>query len=253
MLRFEHEESWLSLYYLAAAGFAYVDVLVASALLDQEQVASFGASLRYLAIVIAAIPSLGAILRVRTAQADMIDSHEAQRGMILGWMRAGALPVAVGTLVLVALSPWAIPILDGGRYPGSITVFQIFLATAASSYLSAPAVSVMMAQRRYRALALMFLVGLSVNLLGDVLVARRFGVVGIAIVSSSVYVALDLAMTVTALRYAARAGGGVASPRPPRRRGVHAAARAHILQMTAASLIAVGLAFVIAHVFSGNG
>ncbi len=208
MLRFDREENWLSLYYLAAAGFAYVDVLVASALLDQKQVASFGASLRYLAIVVAAIPSLGAILRVRTAQADMIDSPAAQRVMILGWMRAAAVPVAAGVLALVALAPWAIPIIDGGRYPESITVFQIFLATAASSYLAAPAVSVMMAQRRYRGLALMFLVAVIVNLLGDVLVARHFGAAGIAVVSSSVYVALDLAMTVTALRYAARAAGG---------------------------------------------
>jgi O-antigen/teichoic acid export membrane protein len=253
MLRFEREESWLSVYYLAAAGFAYVDVLVASALLDQKQVASFGAALRYLAIVIAAIPSLGAILRVRTAQADMIDSHEAQRVMILGWMRAAALPVAVSALVLVALVPWAIPIIDGGRYPGSITAFQIFLATAASSYLAAPAVSVMMAQRRYRALALMFFVALIVNLVGDVLVARHFGVAGIAVVSSAVYVALDLAMTVTALRYTARAASGsIPSKRARRaalRRALHIPGRAQILEITAASLIAVALAAAISHVF----
>ena len=253
VVRFEPEESWLSLYYLAAAGFAYVDVLVASALLDQKQVASFGAALRYLAIVIAAIPSLGAILRVRTAQADMIDSHEAQRVMILGWMRTAALPVAVSALVLVALAPWAIPIIDGGRYPGSITVFQIFLATAASSYLAAPAVSVMMAQRRYRALALMFFVALIVNLLGDVLVARQFGVAGIAVVSSAVYVALDLAMTVTALRYAAPGGSGsILSKRARRaalRRALHIPGRAQILQITAASLIAVALAAAISHAF----
>ena len=61
----------------------------------------------------------------------------------------------------------------------------------------------------------MFFVALIINLLGDVLVARHFGVAGIAVVSSTVYVALDLAMTVTALRYAARADAG-SSPQ-----GVH--------------------------------
>ncbi|MBV9474016.1 MAG: hypothetical protein JO206_13690, partial [Solirubrobacterales bacterium] len=72
MLRFEREEAWLSLYYLAAAGFAYVDVFVASAILDRNQVATLGVALRYLTIVLAAVPSLGAVLRVRTAQVDMI-------------------------------------------------------------------------------------------------------------------------------------------------------------------------------------
>jgi O-antigen/teichoic acid export membrane protein len=203
-LKFDREESWLSLYYLAAAGFAYVDVLVASALLDQRQVATLGVAIRYLTIVLAAVPSLGAILRVRTAQADMVDSRSAQRKMILRWMRAGAVPVLLGLGLMVALSPWVIPIVNGGRYPGSVPVLQIFLITAASSYLSAPAASVMMTQRRYAALAAIFGVGLAINLVGDVLVAHRFGVVGIAIVSTAVYVALDVAMTLDALRHAAR-------------------------------------------------
>jgi O-antigen/teichoic acid export membrane protein len=199
------EENWLSIYYLASAGFAYVDVLVASALLHQKQVASLGATIRYLTIVLAAAPALGAILRVRTAQADMIDSHEAQRAMLLRWMRVGAAPTVLCMVLGVALAPLLIPIIDGGRYPQSIVAFQIFLVTAASSYLTAPAPSLLMAQRRYRALAAIFFTGLCVNLVGDVLVARRLGVVGIAVVSSSVYVALDAVMTLDALRHASAA------------------------------------------------
>ena len=199
ILRFEREEGWLSLYYLAAAGFAYVDVFVASAILGENQVATLGAALRYLTIILAAVPSLGAILRVRTAQVDMIDSPAAQSRMILGWLRTGLVPVGLILVVVAALAPWGLPVLSGGRYPESVTVFQIFLIIAASSYLSAPAVSVLMAQRSYASLAWIFLIGLTVNLIGDVLVARPLGVVGIAVVSTSTYVALDTVMTVAAL------------------------------------------------------
>ena len=105
---------------------------------------------------------------------------------------------------------------------------------------------------RYRALALMFFVALIINLVGDVLVARHLGVAGIAVVSSAVYVALDLAMTVTALRYAARAGSGsILSKRARRaalRRVLQIPGRAQILEITAASLIAVALAVAISHV-----
>jgi O-antigen/teichoic acid export membrane protein len=240
-LRFNREETWLSLYFLAAAGFAYVDVLVASALLDQKQVATLGASLRYLAVALAAAPSLAAILRVRTAQADMIDSPDAQRVMILRWMRAAAVPVAASTALMAALALWFIPIIDAGRYPGSIPAFQIFLITVASGYLSAPAASVLMAQRRYPALARIFFAGLFVNLIGDVLVAPRFGVIGIAVVSSSVYVALDLTMTVDALRTAA--GLDWARPRVSLRRMV---ARRRTLEIVAAGAIALILAVGVA-------
>src|SRR5207249_4695198 len=67
---FSTEELWLSFYYVAAAGFAYVDVMVAGAFLSHHQVATLGASLRYLAIVQSPIPALGAVLRVRTSQMD---------------------------------------------------------------------------------------------------------------------------------------------------------------------------------------
>jgi O-antigen/teichoic acid export membrane protein len=239
-MRFDSEERLLSLYYLAAAGFAYVDVLVASALLSQRQVATLGAALRYLTIALAAVPSLGAILRVRTAQVDMVDSTSAQRAMIVRWVRYGAAPIAGAVGLLILVVPWAIPLADGGRYPASIPVLQVFLVTCAATYLTAPAVSVIMAQRRYGALATMYGAGLAINLIGDVLVAHRFGAVGIAVVSSSVYVALDAAMTVDALRHAAR-------PRyrsRPRRGVILTPAQAVQLAATSAIALAAAVAAV---------
>jgi O-antigen/teichoic acid export membrane protein len=238
-MRFDSEERWLSLYYLAAAGFAYVDVLVASALLGQRQVATLGAALRYLTIALAAVPSLGAILRVRTAQVDMVTSPRAQRVMIVQWMRRGAAPIGLGLAAAVLVAPWAIPIVNGGHYPGSIPVLQIFLITCASAYLSAPAVSVIMAQRRYDALAAMFAAGLVINLVGDILVARRFGVVGIAVVSTSVYVTLDGVLTVDALRYVARARY------PPMTRRRVILSPAQVLQVVATSTIALVVALAL--------
>jgi O-antigen/teichoic acid export membrane protein len=203
---FDREETWLSLYYVAAAGFAYVDVLVASAMLDQKQVATLGAALRYLAIVLGAIPALGAVLRVRTAQVDLIDSLVNQRAMLVGWFRRTTLPAGIVVGVTALLAPVVIPYIDGGKYPGSILVFQIFLATALSAYLTAPSVSILMAQHRYFVLAAVYGLGLLVNLVGDIVVAPPFGVTGIAAVSTVVYVSIDWAMVGTALAHASKAG-----------------------------------------------
>jgi O-antigen/teichoic acid export membrane protein len=197
---FNREETWLSLYYVAAAGFAYVDVLVAAALLSQHEVATLGASLRYLAIIESPIPALGAVLRVRTSQMDLIDSPASQRAMVVTWLKRTALPAAGLMCVVLVLAPLVIPQIDGGKYPDSVPVLQIFLATALGAYLTAPSVSILMAQRRYGFLAAVYLVGLLVNLVGDVAVAPRFGVIGIALVSSAVYVAIDVMLTTKALK-----------------------------------------------------
>jgi O-antigen/teichoic acid export membrane protein len=200
--RLNHEEIWLSLYYFASGGFAYVDVMVAGAILDKYEVATLGASLRYLAIVLAAVPALGAVLRVRTAQADLVDSPTSQQTMLLRWLRTATLPAGILVAGAMVLAPFLIPEIDGGRYPDSIVALQIFLAAALSAYLFAPAASMLMAQRRYVVLAAIYGLGLTANLLGDLAVARRFGVLGIATVSTAVYVTIEIAMVILALGYA---------------------------------------------------
>jgi O-antigen/teichoic acid export membrane protein len=198
------EEIWLTFYYVAAAGFAYVDVLVAGAMLSKYQVATLGVSLRYLAIIQSPIPALGAILRVRTSQVDLIDSVANQRAMVLTWLKRTALPTGLLIGVVIVLAPVLIPLINGGKYPGSVAVLQIFLITAFSAYLTTPAVNILMAQRQYAILSLTYALGLFLNFAGDVAVARPFGIIGIAVVSSSVYVAMDAALIFQALRHTSR-------------------------------------------------
>jgi O-antigen/teichoic acid export membrane protein len=197
---FSSEEAWLSLYYVAAAGFAYVDVLVAAALLGQYEVATLGASLRYLGVIQSPIPALGAVLRVRTSQVDLVDSLASQRTMVRSWVRRTILPAGVLMAAVLVVAPIVIPQIDEGKYPGSVSVFQIFVLTAFSAYVTAPAASILMAQRRYAFLAGIYTIGLLLNLAGDVVLAPRFGVVGIAVVSTSIYVAIDVTLITHALR-----------------------------------------------------
>jgi len=198
--RFSAEELWLSAYFLAAAGFAYVDIVVAGALLDSHEVASLGAGLRYLAVVLGAVPALAAVLRVRTSQVDVVDSLEHQRRMMLAWVKRAAAPVAVTFAAIALLAPVVIPHIDHGRYPASVQVLQIFLVMAFTAYVTAPMASMLMAQRRFRVLAALYGLALAINLAGDLVVAGRYGVVGIAIVSSSTYAVLDTTMSLTAIR-----------------------------------------------------
>jgi O-antigen/teichoic acid export membrane protein len=211
-INFSREEAWLSFFSFASAGFAYVDILVASALLGEHQVSTLGASLRYWAVVLSAMPALGAVLRVRTAQFDIVDSPARQRSMVLSWIRRTSIPAALLTTAAFLLAPVLIPEVDGGKYPGSIAVFRIFLVTAFVAYTTAPAGTILIARRRYDVLGSVYGLGLILNLIGDIIVAQPFGVTGIAVVSSIVYLAIGIVVTLLAIR-----GRGAASTNSQRR------------------------------------
>ena len=199
-LRLDSEARWLTLYYIAIAGFAYVDVLVAGALLDDKEIATLGASLRYIAVVLGMFPAINSILKVRSSQIDVVDSLENQRELMLAWIRRSALPAAIGFAVFVVAAPFVIPLVDGGRYPGSILAFQIYLTAAVGVYVTAPASNLLMAQLRSAWLTMAVAVALLANLLGDIAVARPLGVAGIAAVSSAIYLTLEIALVIAALR-----------------------------------------------------
>jgi O-antigen/teichoic acid export membrane protein len=194
------EERWLSLYYFAAAGVAYVDVLLAGFLLDARDVASLGAARRYLAVVLGVLPALTAVMRVRTSQRDIVDRAENQRRMLTLWIGRTALPAAALTGVLAGVADVLIPHIDEGKYPTSITVFQVLLVTAFVSYVTLPTVSIIMARREFRLLALVALVTLVAQTVGIAIVAPFFGIVGIAVVSGAAYSGQLGMLTVIALR-----------------------------------------------------
>jgi O-antigen/teichoic acid export membrane protein len=202
------EERSLTAYYVAAAGFAYVDILVAGALLGARQIATLGATLRYVSLVLGAFPALNAILKVRTSQMDVIDSSARQRELLQRWMRRMAAPCVAAYAIGVVAAPSLIPLVDGGRYPGSHEAFQVYLLTALAAYLTAPAANLLITQLRSTWLARTLTIALVVNLVGDVVAARPFGVIGIAVVSTSVYVLVEGATVIAALSRTASAPGG---------------------------------------------
>jgi O-antigen/teichoic acid export membrane protein len=154
------------------------------------------------------MPALGAILRVRTSQVDIVDSPSNQRAIVISWIRRVIIPAAIVIALTAVCAPIVIPWLDGGKYPGSVGVFQIFLITAFSAYVTAPAGITLLAQRRYLTLALINGIALLVNLCGDIAVAKPFGIVGIAIVSSTIYVSIGLAVTLESMRHTMRRENG---------------------------------------------
>jgi O-antigen/teichoic acid export membrane protein len=191
---------WLTVYSFASAAYSNADVLVVAALLTKFDTATFGVAQRYYSIVLGAVPALIAVFRVRTSQVDLVDSFAAQRKMVLDWMRRLAPVMTVAALAAATAAPFLLPLIDRGRYPQSIIVFQILLVYAVAVYLILPAPSILMTRRRYALLASLTVATLVVNVAGDILAASAWGVIGVAICASVVNVIGSVITTVAALR-----------------------------------------------------
>ena len=181
---FGAESNWLTLYFIASAGFAYGSMFMVATLLDDTAIASFGAAERYVSIVLGPVAALMTVLRVRTSQRDVVDSHSAQLGMLVRWLRQASLPTAAVVGAMAALAPFAIPLIDGGRYPDSITIFQLLMIDAFFVYVTMPAPNLLMAQRRFRLLAILYSLFLVAQVAVTVLVGTVWGVIGIAVVAA---------------------------------------------------------------------
>jgi O-antigen/teichoic acid export membrane protein len=177
---FGSESAWLTLYYLASAGFAYANVFVVASLLDDEAVASYGAAIRYLAIVLGPVPALLAVLRVRTSQHDVVDSTEVQTNMLLSWIKQTILPAGAVVATAAIAAPFFIPLLNNDNYPDTVPIFQLLMIAALVIYVTMPGASMLMAQRRYRVLATIYAIALLLEVVAAVVAAELGGVIAVA-------------------------------------------------------------------------
>jgi O-antigen/teichoic acid export membrane protein len=210
---FGRETAALTLYSMASAGWAYLDLFLVAALLSDVAVASYGAALRYVSIVLGPVPAMVSVLRVRTAQSDMVDSDEAQIAMMRRWAKQSAPPTLAILGIAAIAAIWVIPLIDGGRYPDSVPIFQVLLITAFAQLITLPNSSLLIAQERYTSLAWVNTAAVGLNVVAATIAAELFGVIGIAVAGA--LVTIGQVATVTFL-----------AANPPRPDDEHAAAAA---------------------------
>jgi O-antigen/teichoic acid export membrane protein len=205
---------WLTVYSLASAAYSNSDVLLVAALLSRYDVAVFGVAQRYFAIALGVIPSLIAVFRVRTSQVDVVDSIAAQRRLLLDWMRRIAPVMVVGMIVAAAAAPLVLPLIDHGRYPQAVAVFQVLTIYAGALYLVLPAPSLLMARHRYALLAKITVAEVLCDIIGDLITAPTAGLIGVTVSATVVNCVFCVIIARAVLR--------VPRARSSRARAVHA-------------------------------
>ena len=196
---FGRETAALTFYSIASAGWAFLDLFLVAGLLNDVAVASYGASLRYISLVMGPVPALIAVLRVRTSQSDMVDSEDARRDLMKRWVRQTFWPAVAIIGGGAAAAIWVIPLINGGRYPLSVPIFQVLLTVTFVQYLFLPAPGLLIAQKRYSTIAWVNVVAIVVNVAAAAIAAPLIGVVGVAVAGSTVGIVQVLTIVYLAL------------------------------------------------------
>ena len=192
---FGRESTALTLYSLASASWAYLNIFLVAFLLDDAAVAAFGAAARYVAIITGPVPAIVSVLRVRTAQHDMVESEQAQLALMVNWAKRAALPLLVVLGSAAIAAPFLLPVVDAGKYPLAIPIFEVMLLMAFFQLITLPNSSLLITQKRYPLLAWVNAIAVLVNIPVAVAVAPAYGVVGIAVVATLVSIGQVTAVT----------------------------------------------------------
>jgi O-antigen/teichoic acid export membrane protein len=164
-------------YFSIVAVFSQLDVVMVRWLADDQVLASYGAALRYYALLSLALGAVHAVLLPAIQQA-----HSGQELDRL-YAQHFRLVLVFAPLVVLAgvLAGWVMPWVDHGRYPDSVTAFRVLAISAVVSFGFSPHVNLLMKLERFRFLVALVALALGVNVVMLLLLVPRYGSIGASV------------------------------------------------------------------------
>lgn len=163
-------------YLLVVAAFLQVDVAMLALLTDSHSLASYGSGFRYYSLLGMALNAVHTVMlpvvNGASSKGDLEQIYRTHRHAT--WLFTPA-------IVAVALgSQWLIPLIDGGKYPDSIAVFQILAISSICSFALSPHVNLLMRFERFALLLTISCAALAVNVVMNLALIPALGTPGAA-------------------------------------------------------------------------
>lgn len=175
----------------------YLPVMIATTVGSDEITATYGAVMRYLAILGMAVFAFNTVLLPQMAALG----RDPKEGKLLMKRLKSSAPWVLSLFVAAVLVIWvAIPYVDQGKYPLLRPAFLILSITPALSLIGAPFINMLLLVGRASAVLACFSAGLVVNIVGYLLLSSSQNSLAPAWSSLLAYVTI----TVTIVLYATK-------------------------------------------------
>lgn len=155
------------IYYVFINLLNQVDIVMITNMMTKEDVAMYGIAFKYYSLLLTLLPSIQAVMKVRTSKKEYIDDAGQRKNFITSWLKKSGLIIIPSCTLIILTSGIFMPILNGHKYDGSINAFRILVIGVAISYLLASNTALMIAARKFKTLYLLALVALVSNFVGN--------------------------------------------------------------------------------------
>ncbi len=183
-------------YFIVMALFSQADLLALRLLGTDDQLASYGAGLRYYSLVNLGLASVKIVLfptiKKAGSRQEVDDIYAEYRKLI-------ALVVPV-LLLAILVAGHIIPVLDGSKYPSSIAVFRILAVSAGVSFLLSPHSELLHVNEQFGVLLVILLTSLIAKVVLTVVLLGPFGESGVAMATTLSFAVVNVSIFVRSRR-----------------------------------------------------
>jgi O-antigen/teichoic acid export membrane protein len=154
-----------------------LDIFMLKILSSNNELSTYGSAFRYYSLLLLALSSINAVflpaiqnIKKRSELENLYNKHNKTLFFLIPLILLGAW-----------LAKWIIPVIDLGKYPSSVLVFQILSLSAILSFIFSPHANLMMKLEKFKILFLIILSSVLMNLILNFLMIPTLQSVGAAI------------------------------------------------------------------------
>lgn len=177
------EQMYLFIYSTLMAVLLQIDVLTLKIWSTDYNVSTYSSALKYYYMMLLPLNTINSVLLPQISFED--DYPKIQK--VFKQQDKLSLIVLAGIIFSIIIAPYVLPIIDGGKYPGSINVFRVLSLSAILSFWGSPYNNLLIKEREYGSLCMRFFIGIILAILGNYILIPKLGVDGTAVVTLLTY------------------------------------------------------------------
>ncbi|MDR7238767.1 oligosaccharide flippase family protein [Neobacillus drentensis] len=168
---------YLIFYVLFSTILSQLDVLMLKYLSNNYQLATYGSAFRYYSLLLLALSSVNSVFL------PVIQNIKNRYELDTIYSKHNKMLIVFIPIVLLGawLANWVLPIIDMGKYPDAVSVFQILSFSAIFSFVFSPHTNFVMKFEDFKFLFCMIIIAVIVNCILNFIMIPLYGSIGAAL------------------------------------------------------------------------
>lgn len=140
------------------------------------EMASYSSANKYYALIMLTVNSVNSVFL------PLVNTAKDNKDIRNIYIKHNKITVifVIGVLFAIVTSPFFVPLLDNGKYPGSVSIFQILCISAFISFLGSPYINYFFKLKKYKLLLYLSGVCLAISFIFNILFVPVLGGIGAA-------------------------------------------------------------------------